>query len=267
MQKLFLIPLLFLFSCHTIYKPSISVVPDIRQKGEAEISGGVTYYHKEDSFFGTLIPGIFGYTSHSPFQHWLAGISGNYLQHRYNERGNFNKFSELSPFVGYYNTLPNDSLIAFQLTGGTGFGQGRVYSMYSGLSSEYQNGNILKGNYINGYLQPSIQLYSRRKILVNTFSLRINMIHYYHAVMQRIDWNTNIINGVNGGYKRYELLFEPDYTFRVNAKHVSFYTQLLISLESNIQQVSFENHILNLFFGITLNLNKNWNLHKKPVTY
>ena len=91
MKYLKFFPLVFIAVSCTLYMPQTAPIPMMKEKGELQIDGGITF-----------LPGTQGSAAWSPVNH--LAVQG----HAFTNIGNI-QYSQIA--LGYYNELPKQQLI------------------------------------------------------------------------------------------------------------------------------------------------------------
>ena len=119
MKYLKFFPLVFIAVSCTLYMPQTAPIPMMKEKGELQIDGGITF-----------LPGIQGSAAWSPVNH--LAVQG----HAFTDLGSV-QYSQAA--LGYYNELPK--IFRYEVYGGAGFGDGTYYHPAHGDAYDWEMNN------------------------------------------------------------------------------------------------------------------------------
>lgn len=232
-MRYLIIPILFCYSCASVYVPNSRNMPAIDKAGEVTVSakGGSTGFEGQLAFspinrLGIMANGLYKNSATSEDDE-------DYQKHEFLEFG-----------AGYYEPISHWGV--FELYGGYGKGKGAAQDEYIFFTT---NTDYAEGKYERYFVQPGFAL--KKEHIEAGFCFRVSRVSFY-------EFEDNNVQDV----KISNTLLEPAAVFRVGGENIKMDSQIGINLP--MYETEFEFPVFTISVGVMVRLDFNKKSNSNP---
>jgi len=225
-----LLPIIFMFSCAPVYRPTTVNTPMLSEAGEAKVSV-FTGIHGNDVQASVAVTDQIAFLGSFNYIDRVDDSTDNYTKHQ---------MFEFAP--GYYSRFGENGII--ELYAGYGNGKAKYFSEWWFIDD---NSSFVKADYHKFFIQPTIGF--KRKHFEIGFSNRLTMVRYY-----------NLRTETTGHRLRHSSLkatfWEPAVSIGAGTEVVKFQGQMGLSFPMSKYDNDFQSDPFMFSVGVSFNLGR-----------